>query len=47
MGNSRAAKMLDEVFGKKNRLSLISGLKKFKKNTNRKNFEDLLDMCLS
>ena len=47
MGNSRAAKMLDEVFGKKNKLSLISGLKKFKKNTNRKNFEDLLDMCLS
>lgn len=47
MGNSRAAKMLDEIFGKKNRLSLISGLKKFKKNANRKNFEDLLDMCLS
>jgi len=47
MGNSRATKMLDEVFGKKNRLSLISGLKKFKKNTNRKNFEDLLEMCLS
>jgi putative serine/threonine protein kinase len=47
MGNSRAAKMLDEVFGRKNRLALISGLKKFKKNTNRKNFEDLLDLCLS
>ncbi len=47
MGNSRAAKMLNEVFGKKNRLSLISGLKEFKKNANRKNFEDLLDMCLS
>ena len=47
LGNSRAAKMLDETFGKKNRLSLISGLKKFKKNTNRKNFEDLLEMCLS
>jgi hypothetical protein len=39
--------MLDEVFGKKNRLSLISALKKFKKNTNRKKFEDLLDMSLS
>jgi putative serine/threonine protein kinase len=47
MGNSRVAKMLDEIFGKKNRLSLISGLKKFKKNTNRKSFEDLLVMCLS
>ncbi len=46
MGNSRAAKMLDEVFGEKNRLSLISGLKKFKKNSNRENFEDLLKMCL-
>ena len=47
MGNSRAAKMLDEVFGKKNRLELIATLKNFKKNTNRKNFEGLLEMCLS
>ena len=47
MGNSRAAKMLEEIFGKKNRLALISGLKKFKKNANRKNFEDLLDICFS
>lgn len=46
MGNSRAAKMLEEIFGKKNRLALISGLKKFKKNSNRKNFEDLLNLCL-
>jgi putative serine/threonine protein kinase len=46
MGNSRAAKLLDEIFGKKNRLLLISGLKKFKKNSNRENFEDLLKMCL-
>ena len=29
MGNSRAAKMLDEVFGKKNRVELISSFKKF------------------
>ncbi len=47
MGNSRAAKMLEEIFGKKSRLALISGLKKFKKNSTRKNFEDLLDLCLS
>ncbi len=47
MGNSRAAKILDEVFGRKNRFSLISGLKKFKNNTNRENFEDLLELCLS
>ncbi len=47
MGNSRAAKMLDEVFKKKNRLELIAALKNFKKNTNRKNFEGLLEMYLS
>jgi putative serine/threonine protein kinase len=46
MGNSRAAKMLDKVFGKKNKLELISTLKNFKKNENRKNFEGLLEMCL-
>ena len=47
MGNSRAAKMLDAVFGKKNRLDLIAALQNFKKNTHRKNFEGLLEMCLS
>jgi putative serine/threonine protein kinase len=46
MGNSRAAKMLDGVFGKKNKLELIATLKNFKKNENRKNFEGLLRMCL-
>ena len=46
MGNSKAAKMLDEVFGKKNKLELIAALKNFKKNKNRKNFEGLLRMCL-
>ena len=47
MGNSRAAKMLDEVFGKKSRVELIAALKNFKKNTNRKNFEGLIEMYLS
>ncbi len=47
MGNSRAAKMLDEIFGKKNRVELITLLKNFKKNENRKNFESLLELCLS
>jgi len=47
MGNSRAAKMLDEVFGKKNRVELIAALKNFKKNTNREDFEGLIAMCLS
>lgn len=46
MGNSRAAKKLDEVFGKKSKLELIAALKNFKKNENRKNFEGLLEMCL-
>jgi putative serine/threonine protein kinase len=46
MGNSRAAKMLDKVFGQRNRSELISALKNFKKNQNRGNFEGLLEMCL-
>ena len=46
IGNSKAAKMLNEVFGKKNRIELIAALKYFKKNENRKNFEGLLEMCL-
>jgi putative serine/threonine protein kinase len=47
MGNSRVPKMVENVFGKRNRRELIIILKNFKKNTNRKNFEDLLKMCLS
>jgi putative serine/threonine protein kinase len=47
MGNSRAAKMLGEVFGEKNKAELIAALKKFKKNQNRGKFEDLLELCLS
>jgi putative serine/threonine protein kinase len=47
MGNSRAAKMLGEVFGVKEKSDLISVLRKFKKNQNRENFEDLLEFCLS
>jgi len=46
IGNSKAAKMLSEVFGKKNKIELIAALKYFKKNENRKNFEGLLEMCL-
>ena len=46
MGNSRATKMLGEVFGVKQKSELIAALKNFKKNTNRKNFEGLLEMCL-
>ena len=47
MGNSRAAKMLGEVFGVKQKSELISALRNFKKNENRENFEGLLEFCLS
>ena len=46
-GNSSAAKILDEIFGEKNRLELIDVLKVYKKNKNRENFESLLEFCLS
>jgi putative serine/threonine protein kinase len=46
MGNSRAAKRLGEMFGVKQKSELISALRNFKKNANRKNFEGLLEMCL-
>ena len=46
-GNSSAAKILDEIFGEKNRLEFIDVLKVYKKNKNRENFESLLSFCLS
>ncbi len=46
-GNSSAAKILDEIFGEKNRLELIDVLKPYKKNKTREKFEGLLDFCLS
>jgi putative serine/threonine protein kinase len=47
MGNSKAAKILGEVFGKKDKVELIAALKNFKKNQNRGTFEGLLELCLS
>jgi putative serine/threonine protein kinase len=47
MGNSRAAKMLGEVFGTKVKSELISTLRNFKQNRNRDNFEELLEFFLS
>jgi putative serine/threonine protein kinase len=47
MGNSRAAKMLGAVFGEKQKSELIATLKNFKRNSNRENFEGLLEFCLS
>jgi putative serine/threonine protein kinase len=47
MGNSRAAKMLGEVFGVKQKIELISALKNFKKKMNRESFEGLLEFCFT
>ena len=47
MGNSQAAKALAEIFGKKDRAKLIAALKRYKKARKRKNFESLLELCLS
>ncbi len=47
MGNSRAAKMLGEVFGVKQKTELISALRNFKQHRNRDNFEELLEFFLS
>jgi putative serine/threonine protein kinase len=46
-GKSSAAKILDEIFGEKNRLDLIDVLKDYKKSKTRENFESLLKFCLS
>jgi len=46
MGNSRVAKMLNEVFVERSRAELTTALRNFKKYTNRENFEGLVEMCL-
>ena len=46
-GNSTASKILSEIFGEKNRLELIDALKAYKKNRTRRNFEGVLEVCLS
>jgi putative serine/threonine protein kinase len=46
-GNSSASKILAEIFGERNRLELVDALKTYKKNRSRKNFEGLLEVCLS
>jgi putative serine/threonine protein kinase len=47
MGNSRAAKMLGEVFEVQEKSELISALRNFKNKENRENFEVLREFCLS
>jgi putative serine/threonine protein kinase len=46
-GNSAVAKILGEIFGERNRSQLIDALKAYKKNRTRRNFEGLLEVCLS
>jgi putative serine/threonine protein kinase len=46
-GNSSASKILAEIFGERNRLNFIDKLKTYKKDKNRKNFENLLEFCLA
>jgi putative serine/threonine protein kinase len=47
MGNSSAAKILGKVFGERNRSELITALKCYKRDRNRRNFEGLLEICFS
>lgn len=47
IGNSQAAKSLAEIFGKKDKIKLITALKTYKKNRNRINFETLIETCLT
>jgi putative serine/threonine protein kinase len=46
-GNSSASKILAEIFGERSRPKLIDALKTYKKNRSRRNFEGLLEVCLS
>jgi putative serine/threonine protein kinase len=46
-GNSSASKTLAEIFVERNRLKLIDALKTYKKNRTRRNFEGLLEVCIS
>ncbi len=45
-GNSNVCKALAEVLGQRNHDKLMSALKSYKKERNRKNFEALLNVCL-
>ena len=45
-GNSEVAGIIAEMFGKKDRTQLIGALKRYKKERNRGNFEELVKLCL-
>jgi putative serine/threonine protein kinase len=46
-GNSSASRVLTEILGKKERLSLFDALKAYKKDSTKGNFDYLLKVCLS
>jgi putative serine/threonine protein kinase len=46
-GNSSASKISAEIFGERSRPKLIDALRTYKKNRSRRNFEGLLEVCLS
>jgi len=45
-GNSETCKTISTILGERNREKLISGLRNYRKNRNRTNFEDLVRLCL-
>jgi len=45
-GNSEVCKVISKVLGKRNSNELVAALRKYRKNRNRSNFEDLKKQCL-
>jgi putative serine/threonine protein kinase len=46
-GNSSASKVLAEIFGERNRLKIVDALRAYKKDRTRRNFECLVEVCIS
>ena len=46
-GNSAAAKLISDAFGQRDRTKLIGALKLYKRDRNRKNFEEILELALN
>jgi putative serine/threonine protein kinase len=45
-GNSNVCKTIVEILGERNRVELVTALKKYRKERNRQNFEAILKLCL-
>ncbi|MCL5877106.1 MAG: serine/threonine protein kinase [Candidatus Bathyarchaeota archaeon] len=45
-GNSDVCKAIAQIIGDRNRAELVAALRKYRKERNRRNFEDLLQRCL-